>query len=85
MSSGWMKSLRCRSNDVDDVVCLPAPSSSSSAKKWPLLPSLLLSCADSSSRAPNDVLPKRPSAASSRTRKPKPRPRPQVSAPPPSP
>ncbi|XP_009408706.3 uncharacterized protein LOC103991066 [Musa acuminata AAA Group] len=84
MSSGWMKSFRCRSNDVDDVVCPLAPSSSS-AKKWLLLPSLLLSCADSSSHAPNDVLPKRPSAASSRTPKPEPRSRPQVSAPPPSP
>ncbi|RRT56132.1 hypothetical protein B296_00014917 [Ensete ventricosum] len=84
MYSGWMKSLRCRSNDVDDVVCPPAPSSSS-AKKWLLVPSLLLSCADSYSHARNDVLPKRPSAASSRTPKPKPRPPRQVSSAPPSP
>ncbi|RWW30483.1 hypothetical protein GW17_00004933 [Ensete ventricosum] len=63
MATGWVKSLHCKSNAVEDVVYPPTPSSSSSRK--PLLSSV--SCGNSS-HAVKDVVslvPKRSSSSSS--------------------
>ncbi|WOK98995.1 hypothetical protein Cni_G07707 [Canna indica] len=76
MATGWVKSLQCKSNAVDDVVYAPTQSASSSKK--PLLSTV--SCANSS-HAVKDVVflfPKYPSpSSSSLARKPRPKPRPK--------
>ncbi|RRT31489.1 hypothetical protein B296_00058645, partial [Ensete ventricosum] len=54
MATGWVKSLHCKSNAVDDVVYPRTPSSSSSSAKKPLLSSV--SCGHTS-HAVKDVFP----------------------------
>ncbi|WOL07028.1 hypothetical protein Cni_G15763 [Canna indica] len=91
MATGWVKSLQCKSNAVDDVVYTRTPSSSSSSTKKPLLSSV--SCGNAS-HAVKDVvaLPKYPSSpSSSLPKKPRPKtrhkgkPKPRPARPPPSP
>ncbi|CAL9091180.1 unnamed protein product [Musa textilis] len=64
MATGWIKSLHCKSNAVDDVVYPRTPSSSSSSAKKPLLSSVY--CGHTS-HAVKDVFPfpKCPSSSSS--------------------
>ncbi|XP_042400664.1 uncharacterized protein LOC121990627 [Zingiber officinale] len=57
MATGWLRSLHCKSNSVDDVVYSRTPSSCSSLARKPLLSSV--SCGQAS-HAVRDVIPSSP-------------------------
>ncbi|RZR90322.1 hypothetical protein BHM03_00018181 [Ensete ventricosum] len=72
MATGWVKSLHCKSNAVEDVVYSPSPSSSSSSSaKKPLLSSV--SCGSASHTVKDVILlaPNYPSSSSSIPKKPR--------------
>ncbi|XP_042404427.1 uncharacterized protein LOC121994477 [Zingiber officinale] len=82
MATGWLRSLHCKSNSVDDVVYSRTPSSCSSLARKPLLSSV--SCGQAS-HAVRDVIPSSPSKPKAKRSMAKTKAKQRPARPPPSP